>query len=89
MIIILVICYTKKEIILSIRAGSVKMKKVKKSKRIIYNFVKRLFDLLVSIIGVLILLIITPFIKLAFILTGDFNTIFYSQERIGKKRKNI
>lgn len=63
------------------------MKKIKQGNKKIYFFIKRLFDLAVSIIGFILLLIIIPIIKLAFILTGDHDTIFYSQERIGKNEK--
>ena len=58
-------------------------------KKYFYRFIKRTFDILCSIIGVILLLPITIIIKLAYILTGDFKSIFYTQDRIGKNGKII
>ena len=58
-------------------------------KKITYLFIKRFFDILASLIG---LLLIVPFIlivKLAYVITGDFSTIFYKQTRIGKDGKKF
>ena len=52
-----------------------------KVKRYSYLFTKRLFDIVCSIIGIIFLLPITIFIKLCYILTGDFNKIFYTQKK--------
>ena len=60
-----------------------------KLKKVVYQVVKRLFDLIVSIIGLILLLPVTIFIKIAYMLTGDFSSIFFVQERIGKGGKNF
>ena len=50
-----------------------------------YNrFVKRVIDIICSFIGCLFLIPIAIILKIAFMLTGDFKSIFYSQDRIGK-----
>ncbi len=54
------------------------------TKKIIYFFIKRAFDLIGSLIGIIFLIPITIIIKLITILSGDFNSIFYTQDRIGK-----
>lgn len=54
-----------------------------------YYIPKRIFDILSGIVGCILLISISIFIKLAYILTGDFNSIFYSQARIGKNGKLI
>lgn len=58
-------------------------------KKYFYSFIKRLFDIIVSLIGIVFLVPITLILKIAFILTGDFHSIFYTQERIGKYGKNF
>ena len=58
-----------------------------KVKRVIYLSLKRVFDILMSIIGLLLLIPIAIFIKIAYMLNGDFHSIFFVQERIGKKGK--
>ncbi len=58
-----------------------------KLKKIIYLSIKRVFDILVSIVGLLLLMPVALFIKIAYMLTGDFNRIFFVQERIGKNGK--
>ena len=63
---------------------AIQMQKAQILKNTIYFFVKRVFDLIGSIIGVLFLIPITILVKIAFMLTGDFHTIFYNHERIGK-----
>ena len=52
-----------------------------------YNFVKRAFDLLIALIGIIFLIPIIIIIKIAFMLTGDFHSIFYSHNRVGKNGK--
>ena len=61
----------------------------KDNKRIIYIIIKRLFDIIGSFIGILFLIPITIIIKIITMCTGDFHSIFYSQNRIGKNRKEF
>ena len=52
--------------------------------RTMYFFIKRLFDILMSIIGIIAMIPIALIVKVSYMLTGDFNSIFYKQKRIGK-----
>ena len=56
-------------------------------KKITYLFIKRFFDILISIIGIILLIPITIFVKIAYICTGDFTKVIFVQERIGKDGK--
>ena len=62
---------------------------LEKINRKIYFGIKRSFDLLCAIIGIIFLLPISIIIKICNILTGDFKSIFYKQKRIGKNGKFI
>ena len=55
----------------------------------IYFFIKRLFDIVCSFIGCLFLLPVILLIKIIYICSGDFNSIFYTHERIGKNDKKF
>ncbi len=52
-----------------------------------YLIVKRLFDIIVSIIGLIITIPVYLIIKLCYICTGDFSSIIYSHTRVGKNGK--
>jgi len=52
-----------------------------------YFFIKRLFDILCSLIGVIFLIPLTIVIKLSYLCNGDVHSIFYSHLRIGKNGK--
>ena len=54
---------------------------------IFYLVFKRLFDIIVGILGLIILIPLAVIIKIAYILTGDFHTIFYTHKRVGKNGK--
>ena len=54
-----------------------------------YKAIKRLFDIIVSLIGAIFLIPITIIVKLISICTGDFHSIFFSQSRIGKNGKEF
>lgn len=56
-------------------------------KKAMYLFVKRVFDLFCSLVGMFFLLPLAIAIKISYLLTGDFNSIFYTQDRIGKNGK--
>ena len=51
------------------------------------RFCKRSTDLIFGIIGCLALLPLTIIVKLAYVLSGDFYSIFYTQDRIGRNGK--
>ena len=54
-----------------------------------YLIIKRLLDILISLIGFAFLIIFTIIIKIMYMLTGDFHHIFYTHERIGKNGKKF
>lgn len=58
-------------------------------KRIVYPFFKRLFDIVVGILGVLLLLPVSIIVKIVNILNKDFSPMFYSHTRIGKNGKEF
>ncbi len=54
-----------------------------------YFFVKRNFDILVSILGLIILVPIYFITKISYVITGDYHSVLYKQKRIGKNGKII
>ena len=66
-----------------------KSKIMSKIKKVIYYFVKRSFDIMCSIIGLVFMIPLILIVKISYILTGDFKSIFYTQKRIGKNGKFI
>lgn len=64
------------------------MKKIASHKvNIMYLCIKRLFDIIFSLVGCIFLLPIALVVKISYIINKDFNPIFFSQERIGKNGK--
>lgn len=55
----------------------------------IYAFFKRLFDIICSLVGFLLLIPVTICVKVAYMLQGDFQKVFYYQNRIGKNGKEF
>lgn len=53
----------------------------------IYIFIKRLIDIVTSLFGMLILIPLIIIVKISYMLSGDFHSIFFNQERIGKNGK--
>ena len=60
-----------------------------KFKSVMYHSSKRLFDVVCAIIGCIVLLPIALVVKISYILTGDFNSIFLVQKRIGQYGKEF
>lgn len=56
-------------------------------KTIIYLFTKRIIDILGALVGCVILIPMTIIIKIISIINKDYNSIFYTQKRIGKNGK--
>ena len=54
-------------------------------RKVPYYTIKRLFDLFVSLIGLVAMLPVAIFVKIAYVLSGDFKSIFYRQQRIGMR----
>lgn len=59
------------------------------NKKIIYFTIKRFFDIICSILGLILILPLSIIIKLSYIISKDYKSIFYFQERIGKNGKII
>ncbi len=62
---------------------------VYKLKRVLYLSSKRIFDILISLIGLALLVPLALLVKLCYIITGDFHSIFFVQDRIGKNGKHF
>ncbi len=56
-------------------------------KKYIYLFIKRLFDIIFSFIGIIFLIPVYLCVKIAYVLSHDYSSIFYYQERIGLNGK--
>jgi len=54
-----------------------------------YFFIKRVFDILIGLIGIILLIPISIIIKVLYLVSGDTSSIFYSQKRIGKNGKEF
>lgn len=57
--------------------------------KIIYNFLKRILDIIGGIIGCILLIPTTIIIKIISIINKDYDSIFFTQDRIGKNGKII
>lgn len=57
--------------------------------KVCYQFTKRSFDVVCSLLGCLVLLPIALVVKVMYMINGDFNSIFYTQKRIGKDGKEF
>ena len=54
-----------------------------------YRFIKRTFDIVCGLIGVICLIPMALIIKIAYMCSGDFYTIILTQNRIGKNGKEF
>ena len=54
-----------------------------------YLIIKRLFDILCGLIGLIVLIPVTLIVKIAYLLSGDTASIFYRQKRVGLNGKII
>ena len=54
-----------------------------------YQFIKRLFDIVCALLGCLALLPLALIVKISYVLSGDFNSIFFTQKRIGLNGKEF
>lgn len=60
-----------------------------KIERTSYFGIKRIFDIICSLFGILVLIPVAIVTKVCYIVTGDKKSIFYKQKRIGKNGKII
>ena len=54
-----------------------------------YLIFKRSFDIIFSLLGLILLLPVIILVKIAYMLTGDFHRIIFTQSRIGKNGKEF
>lgn len=55
----------------------------------IYAIIKRLFDIIAGVLGVVILVPVYLVIKIAYFLGGDYHPVIFSQVRVGKNGKKF
>ena len=60
-----------------------------KIRRKVYFFIKRTFDLITSIIGLICILPLVIIVKIMYVCTGDFKSVFYTHTRDGKNGKEL
>lgn len=58
-------------------------------KRFLYFTIKRTFDIVGALLGLIAMFIISIPVKIVYILTGDFHSIFYTHVRVGKNGKKF
>ena len=68
------------------KENTVSKRSIKKTS---YFIIKRIFDVLISLIGLVLIIPFVLIVKLAYVISGDFSTIFYKQTRIGKDGKKF
>lgn len=56
-------------------------------KKHLYFTLKRIFDILVGFIGIMVMIPIAIVIKIFYLFSGDFKSIFFKQKRLGKDGK--
>ena len=69
--------------------GKAIKKRTTKKDNLIQRFVKRIFDIIVGVLGVVLLIPVAIIVKIVTVLGGDFHPIFYSHVRIGKNGKEF
>ena len=52
-----------------------------------YNFLKRLFDVIIGLVGLFVLLPLSIIVKISFMCLKDGGSVFYKQNRVGKDGK--
>ena len=57
--------------------------------QMLYLGIKRIIDIIVGFIGLIVLIPITLIVKIVYLLTGDKAKIFYRQQRVGQNGKKI
>ncbi len=67
--------------------GITQYKTITGIKYYLYLFIKRLFDIICGLLGIIILLPVSIIVKISYMLNGDFHSIFYSHNRVGKNGK--
>lgn len=83
-----------KEIIMDLDAYQREQEELEKMNKVSvrklgYLFVKRVFDIVCGLIGVICMIPLMFIVKLITVCSGDFHSIFYFQKRIGKDGKEF
>ena len=73
----------------SLTTASTKSTGLVKLRKGFYLLIKRFLDIVVSLVGMVFLIPISVIIKIWSMCSGDFHSIFYTQDRIGKKGKTF
>lgn len=60
-----------------------------KVKEALYSIIKRLFDIVCAILGIILLIPTYIFVKISYLLTGDFGRVIFVQKRYGKNGKEF
>ncbi len=76
-----------KEEIIETKASDINI--IERVERMGYLVIKRLFDFICALIGCILMLPIAIVVKISYMLTGDFHSIFLVQNRIGKNGKEF
>lgn len=76
-----------KEEVIETKASDVNI--MERVERMGYLAIKRLFDFICALIGCILMLPIALVVKISYMLTGDFKSIFLVQNRIGKNGKEF
>lgn len=58
-------------------------------RQMLYIWIKRVFDIICGLVGLIVLIPLSIIIKVAYLSKGDKKSIFYTQERVGKDGKII
>lgn len=66
---------------------TINVKDLTEQRKILYSVIKRLIDIIVGLIGIIILIPLAFIIKAVSILNRDYDSIFFKQQRIGKNGK--
>lgn len=64
-------------------------KKNKTKINIFYLIIKRLFDIIIGIVGLILLIPISIILKISLVITKDKGPLFFVQKRVGKNGKTI
>ena len=67
----------------------VDMKKVNARKSFLYRGTKRIFDILCALLGIIFMIPFVLIVKIMYMCTGDFKSIFYTHTRVGKFGKEF
>lgn len=74
---------------ISLDEKSVDMAKLEARRSFFYRGTKRVFDFLCAIIGIIFMVPLAIIIKIIYMCTGDFKSIFYTHTRVGKFGKEF